>query len=83
MTTDAPNDASTKTKKRFSVKTRIDELVQEHGSLRNASKAIRIPAPYLSQIRSGKYIATRKSILKKLDIVPLNLYRRRKPNERI
>lgn len=52
----------------LNLNTRINQLVQQHGSLRAVSRITGIDAGYLSYLRSGKKKAPSTSVLRKLGL---------------
>jgi hypothetical protein len=47
---------------------RIEQLVQQHGSLRAASRVVGIDAGYLSRLRSGEKVNPEKDKLRRLGL---------------
>ncbi len=45
-----------------------ERLVQKHGGLRKAARAIGIKAPYLCRLRSGIKVNPRPAVLRKLGL---------------
>lgn len=52
----------------MTLKQRIDQLAQQHGSLRAAGRAIRVDAGYLSRLRDGTKDDPSKATLRKLGL---------------
>lgn len=60
---------------------RIDELVQQHGSLRAAARVTEIDAGYLSRLRAGEKVNPEKDKLRRLGLRRVVSYERIKtPN---
>lgn len=47
---------------------RVDELVEKHGSLRNAAKVLGTDAGYLSRIRSGQKTGASAQLLRRMGL---------------
>lgn len=60
---------------------RIDELVQQHGSLRAVARVTEIDAGYLSRLRAGEKVNPEKDKLRRLGLRRVVSYERLKtPN---
>lgn len=66
----------------ITLRARIDELMAEHGSLRNAARALKLQPSYLSRLRNGHQTNPSPAALQKLGLTRRIIYRRTLPNER-
>lgn len=60
---------------------RIEKLIEQHGSLRAAGRAIQIDPAYLSKLASGGKIAPSKTTLRRLGLNAVTTYELRTPND--
>jgi len=61
---------------RVTLEQRVEELVQEHGSVRKAGDALNIDPGYMSRLRSGGKIAPTDAVLTKLGLRRVTHYER-------
>lgn len=57
---------------------RIAELVEQHGSLRNAALVVKVDVGYLSRLASGEKVRPGKSILQRMGLRLVTTYERTK-----
>ena len=58
---------------------RIDQLVQQHGSLRAAARVTELDAGYLARLRSGEKVNPSAECLRKLGLRRVVTFELRKP----
>lgn len=63
----------------ISLRDRIDELCEKHGSQRAAAAVLKIDHAYLSRLRRGSKVEPSQHVLKKLGLQRVVLYRAVKP----
>lgn len=62
---------------------RITELMQQHGGLRAAARAVKLQPSYLSRLRNGHQTNPSPEALRKLGLVRHVTYTRRRRYERV
>ena len=66
------------------IATRIEQLVQQHGSLRTVARVIEIDAGYLSRLRAGEKVKPEKDKLRRLGLRRVVSYELlKKPNVKV